>query len=171
MNATEPRLRVGLLCDGPVLQRWQAECLRHVLAVDGVDLVLVVRPTPTRPAPRSLGQRLLRHPWRIALYLRYRRKHFRPAAMAPEDVSALLRDVPAIECTVERRGHGQYFSAEDIARIRTHRPDMLLRFGLTSCGATCWRWPPTGCGASTTAMRSTTAAARRASGNCCAANR
>lgn len=129
MNATEPRLRVGLLCDGAVLQHWQAECLRHVLAVDGVDLVLVVRPTPTPPASRSLGQRLLRHPWRIALYLRYRRKHFKPAAMAPEDMSGVLHGVPAIECTVERRGHGQYFSAQDIARIRAHRPDVLLRFG------------------------------------------
>ncbi|HMQ75756.1 MAG TPA: hypothetical protein PKE21_05285 [Flavobacteriales bacterium] len=129
MNATEPRLRVGLLCDGAVLQRWQAECLRQVLAVEGVGLVLVVRPEPSAAAERSTWQRLRRHPWRITLYLRYRRRHFKPAAMEPVDLTELLQGVPAITCAVEKRGHGQYFRAQDLDRIRAHRPDVLLRFG------------------------------------------
>lgn len=129
MSANQPRLRVGVLCNGPVLQRWQAECLRQVLAVEGVMPVLVVRPaSPVRRRP-GLWQRLRRHPWRMALYLHYRRRHFRPAAMEPEDVSALLQGLPELECAVERRGHGQYFSAADLDRIRAHRPDVLLRFG------------------------------------------
>ncbi len=129
MSTTEPRLRVGVLCDGPVLQRWQAECLRQVLAEEGVGLVLVVRPEPSASAARSTWQRLRRHPWRITLYLRYRRRHFKPAAMEPVDVTELLQGVPQIACAVEKRGHGQYFRTQDLDRIRAHRPDVLLRFG------------------------------------------
>ncbi len=122
-------LRLGLLCNGPVLQRWQAECLRQALAVEGVELVLVVRPAKEQHGPRPLLQRLLQHPWRMALYLHYRRQWFSPPAMAAEDVSATLTGVPELYCMVERHGHAQMFTPADIERIRAHRPDVLLRFG------------------------------------------
>ena len=36
------RLRVGIMCDGPVFQHWQAECIRQVLAVPGVEPVVLI---------------------------------------------------------------------------------------------------------------------------------
>jgi len=122
-------LRVGILCAGEVFQRWQADAIRAVMAVPGVHLVLIVEHERIAvPAP-SLIQRILRHPWRIALYLAWRRRWFKPAAMGTVDLSTDLRDIPRMRCRVEQRGYGQYFGARDIEVLRGKRLDVLLRFG------------------------------------------
>ncbi|MCB0790388.1 MAG: hypothetical protein H6595_11600 [Flavobacteriales bacterium] len=124
-----PTLRVGVMLDGPVVQQWQADCLQHVLDVPGVQLVVCVRKTDTAAPRPSLPQRILRHPWRIALYLRYRRRHFRPPAMREVDIRDRIAGAPTVVCTTTRKGHGEYFSDADLDAIRGHRPDVLLRFG------------------------------------------
>lgn len=122
-------LRIGILCNGTTFQRWQAECIRYVLAVPGVSLVaLVVNDAP--PAQRPMGlARLLRYPWRTALYRQYRKRWFKPPAMAEEDLSSILAGVPKLRCRTVRKGAGEHFTAEDLAAIGALRPDVLLRFG------------------------------------------
>ena len=130
MERTDGRsLRVGILCDGTVFQRWQAESIRGVRAVSGVELVvLVVNDPHPAPAPKML-EGLWQRPWRTALYRRYRHKRFKPAAMDPVDLSTELAHVPLMRCRAEERGHSQYFDAEDLAALRAMQPDVLLRFG------------------------------------------
>ncbi len=122
-------LRVGFLCDSLDLQRWQAECIRRVLAVTGVEPVLVV----TRPATSSvklpLIQQILNYPWRFALYLWYRRKRFHPVGYVREDMSTALAGVPRMECVPVTKGSGQRFEPVDLAAIAVYRPDVLIRFG------------------------------------------
>lgn len=125
----EPTLRIGVLCNGTSFQRWQAECIRQVLAVPGVQLVVLVV-NDTAAAERSgLFARIARHPWSTALYRAYRKRWFRPPAMAEEDLSASLAGVPRIQCRVQRVGGGERFTPGDLDAIRAHRPDVLLRFG------------------------------------------
>ncbi|MEO8067105.1 MAG: hypothetical protein ABI599_05375 [Flavobacteriales bacterium] len=128
-------LRVGILCNGLVFRQWEAEAIRSVQAVPGVRIVLLVEnadtdvnaTAPARKAP--LFKRLLRYPWRMALYLQYRRRFFKPAAMRPVDLSQALSDVARVRCKPERKGISEFFAQGDLDTIAAHAPDVLLRFG------------------------------------------
>ncbi len=114
-------LRVGVLCDGLVFQRWQADSLRAVLAVPGVACAGLIVNGAADTAPRRS--------WRTALYRRYRSRHFKVAAMDTVDLTAELGALPRITCTVEQRGHSQHFTSADLQRLRDLGCDVLLRFG------------------------------------------
>lgn len=125
----EVRLRVGILCDDLRFQRWQAACIRAVHAVPGVELAVVVVNASATSAEQPSIQRILRHPWRTALYRLYRQRWFRPGAMAAEDLPTLLAGVPVMRCVPEVRGHSTYIPAKDLDALRAQAPDVLLRFG------------------------------------------
>lgn len=122
-------LRVGLLLNDLSLQRWQADCLGHLLAVPGVELVVRVMKAPVAVPKPAWHTRLLRYPWKIALYLHYRRRHFHPAAMERVQPDPAIIGIPELFCATERRGHAEYFSEQDLEKVRQFRPDVLLRFG------------------------------------------
>jgi hypothetical protein len=129
---------LGVLCPGPRLRAWERECLRHLLTecdeerisppVPGVDLGLVVVDDAPSERP-SLGRRLRGLARRHALYHLYRRYRFRPEAMRTVDASDLLAGAPTIRCRAIVEGHSQYFTAEDVERIRGFELDVILRFG------------------------------------------
>ena len=120
-------LRVGILCNGAHFQQWQADCIRQVMSVPGVQMAVLVVNEIANEATTPKG--FLDRPWGTALYRTYRRRWFKPAAMAKVDLSHELKSVPVIACRAEQRGSGQYFAEADLERIREHRPDVLLRFG------------------------------------------
>ena len=122
-------LRVGFLCDSLDMQRWQSECIRRVLAVPGVEPVLVVTRPPVAPVKLPLLKRVLNHPWRIGLYMWYRRKRFHPVSYVREDMRPVFAHVPHIQCVPMADGTGQRFEHDDLAAIAAYRPDVLLRFG------------------------------------------
>lgn len=116
------RLRIGILCDGLVFKHWQAECIRRVLAVEGVEPVLVVvqdRSGQARPDPL----------WRHALYRWFKRTRLRAGALQPEDLSAELAGIARITCRPEGARMAQRLSKQDLEIIRGYAPDVLLRFG------------------------------------------
>lgn len=121
-------LRVGILCDGLVFQRWQAEAISKVLEVPGVEpVVLVMNAHPRSPKAKGI-KGLLQHPWHMALFLRYRRS-LRPKAYEQVDLSATLAGIPRVLCSTDRKGPEHRFAQQDLDRIAAHRPDVLLRFG------------------------------------------
>lgn len=123
-------LRIGILCNGTTFRAWEAEAIRKLLAVRGVHVVLLVKNRTTDPAaPTGLVQRALRYPWRMFLYLQYRKRWFKPKALVLEDLGALLASVPVLEVDVERKGFSERFNQRDLSAIAGHRPDVLLRFG------------------------------------------
>jgi len=129
-------LRVGILCNGTIFQRWQAECIRQVMAVPGVDVVVLVVNLPVRQAgevppaaPRTAWQRFRDRHWGTALYRAYRERWNVPDALRMEDLGDDLTNVPRIPCRAEAKGPAQYIAQADLERIRATRPDVLLRFG------------------------------------------
>ncbi|MBK7269647.1 MAG: hypothetical protein IPI07_09065 [Flavobacteriales bacterium] len=122
-------LRVGILCNGGTFQRWQAESIAAVRAEPGVELVLLIERDAETASPKSIWTRALHYPWRTVLYRQYRKHWFRPKAMEPVDLSSELSNVPKIRCRPILRGHAELFEEADLALIRSHRPDVLLRFG------------------------------------------
>jgi len=119
----ELELRVGVLANGPAVQRWQRLALEQLLAVPGVrPVVWVTPPDGKEPDPP-------RDRWRTALYRRWRRTRFDPPAMRPERIDDLLAGVPRLRCGVQRTGHAERFDADDLEAIAAHGPDVLLRLG------------------------------------------
>lgn len=116
------RLRVGIMCDGPVFQHWQAECIRQVLAVPGVEpVVLIVHDKATT----GHRKRSMKH----ALYRWFKNSRLHAKALAPDDLDDLLSGIPKILCRPVGPASAQRFEASDLAAIKRHAPDVLLRFG------------------------------------------
>lgn len=123
-------LRVGIMCNGTMFRAWEAEAIRKLLAVPGVKVVLLVKNRAGGSAAETgLLRRFLRYPWRMFLYLQYRKRWFKPRAMALEDLASLLGTVPIVEVDVERKGFSERFNEHDLSIIAGYRPDVLLRFG------------------------------------------
>ena len=121
----EPSLRIGILCNGHLFQRWQAEAIRHVLSVPGVGIELLVidarvNDPSYKPPKAPIGQ---------FLYRQFRKRFFRPGAMRMEDLSAELGRVEAINSDPDRKGHREFFDKATLDRIKEKKIDVLLRFG------------------------------------------
>lgn len=123
-------IRFGIMCNGKRFQAWQAECLRRLIALDGVEPVLLIIDDEAsqyrrlRAYARKLTDhsRLLWH-----LYSAFGRVGSR--AMRLTDLSGELSDVPAVHCRVSYKGKfSQYFQEKDIEVIREYDPDFIIRF-------------------------------------------
>ena len=112
------------MCGGTRMQKWMAECIRHLVVSGLAEPALLIRDvTPARPHPFSASTFL------YDLYdLHWVRK--RCPATRDVDMAAELGQVPTLDCAVTTRGKwSQYFSAADIETIRRHDLDFILRFG------------------------------------------
>src|SRR5262245_29945402 len=116
------RLRLGILCDGLVFKHWEAECLRQVLAVNGVEPVVLI--TNDKP-PGVSGRGSPKH----ALYRWFKRKRLRARALSPVDLSSELKGIPRLSCRPQGSAMAQRFDNEDLAAIKGYAPDVLLCFG------------------------------------------
>jgi hypothetical protein len=127
------RLRFALLAGGTRFQQWEADCLEQMLAVPGVELALLVldaRP-PASPNPWYRKWKALRH-LNTLLWEFYRRRYIEAALPSRRyvDLSGRLASTPRMEIEIIRRGKfSEYFTAGDIAKIRDHKVDFMIRFG------------------------------------------
>lgn len=115
------RLRFGIMCDGPVLQEWQVGCVDALLALDGVELALLIINADRARPKRSL---------RSAGFSLFLRIAGRPRPARRMDMGERFAGVPSIRCApVAKGGYSQYFTGPDIEVIRGHGLDFILRFG------------------------------------------
>jgi hypothetical protein len=129
--ATHRDIRFGIMCNGMRFQAWQAECLRKLMALDGVEPALIIIDAG---AARHGGiRRYLRKlkSLRRLLWFVYRALGgLVSRAMKTVDMAPDLRGVPGMHCTVRLKGKfSQYFSEDDVAAIREHDLDFIIRFG------------------------------------------
>src|SRR5436190_1292829 len=116
------RLRVGILCEGTLFRHWQAECIRQVLAVEGVEpVVLIVHDK----AAREERKPAMKH----ALYRWFKTNRLRAKALAPDDLTEMLAGVPQLKCRPVGPSSAQQFESDDLAAIKHYAPEVLLRFG------------------------------------------
>lgn len=119
-------LRFGILMNDFEMQRWQEKSISMLLSDSRLKPVLLIIPEkPTSSLPQKKGfQRFDRR----TLYKIYRR-FFHRVEMMDAVRPNWIDDIPVIRCKVEQKGFSQYFTPEDIDRIKSHQPDFLLRFG------------------------------------------
>lgn len=125
-------LRVGVMLDGYVVTAWVAHVLRTIEAEGSGRIELVVF-NAEKHGRLPLLQRI-RNRLRTFLYDRY--YTFDAAYWAsPEspfnacDLSAMLKDRPALKVTPTRKRFVHRFLRKDVAAIKAAKLDVLLRFG------------------------------------------
>ena len=142
--ADRPKLRIGLLLDTPRLLACMARVVDDIRLSNFAELCLIVyNGSASKPAepqrPRSIAARLARlvrnkSARRQLLYYRYTLWDQAHAGITDDplalcDYSTVLAGVPSM--TVEPITHKftHRFPDDAVAAIRSHEPDVLLRFG------------------------------------------
>jgi hypothetical protein len=108
-------LRFGVLCGRDGLLAWQAACVERLVASGLAEPALIARDTGAEPRARPSLARLYLDSWVAP----------RSRALAPAGAASLL-GVPTIECAGLGPG--------EVARVRDHRLDFILRFGFAEVG-------------------------------------
>jgi len=143
------------MCYGTTFPSWEAHVIRQLRQVEGVEISLLIEDAthgpletgiahePALPTPTPLARlrsaywawrEKKRKPiaWPTLLWRGYRlaAKRLRHSQCdVPADLSRVLQEVPVVRCRVRTEGRfSQYFSAEDVAAIRAHELDVILRF-------------------------------------------
>ena len=119
-------LRFAVMCRTTTFAEWQARCLRKLMELGNVEPVLLIRDDGTS---NLLSKARKVRPTKM-LFQFFSRAISRPPALRSVDMTDELADVPRIGCRTIRRGKfSEYFSEEDIERIRESGVDFILRFG------------------------------------------
>ncbi len=127
-TASRQKIRFGVMCFSREFPLWQAQCIRQVMAMDGVELVLLIQEAEASNF-HSFFQRVSRIKWNQFFFQVYNNFLAKPPASHLEDLSNELSTIPMIPCKVLRKGRfSQYFSEEDLETIRGYDLDFILRF-------------------------------------------
>lgn len=115
------------MCNGRTFPRWQADAIRSLLELPGVEVsVLIVR------APKSRFRVIdVLRDWRHLLWTLYEKVyvHRRSRASAPVSLASELGEVPEITCQTEKAGrYGEAFVLPDLEKIQRYDLDLLVRF-------------------------------------------
>jgi hypothetical protein len=83
--------------------------------------------TLTKP---TFIQKLKKYPYRNFLYRAYKRYKLKAASYKRISMESRLKDIDILNCSTIKLGKfSAYFSEQDIAAIKSHNLDFMLRFG------------------------------------------
>lgn len=123
-------IRVAILCKGFSFEAWEAECIREVMRLPFVKIVLLIEEENETVAAPGFFKKLFQYPYRMLLWRLYKRFRLRIPALEITDLSQELSGIPLMKCRPELKGkYSQHFSAADLANVKAHSPDVILRFG------------------------------------------
>jgi hypothetical protein len=126
-------LRIGIMLDSLTSSAWVAKIVEDIQASEFAQIELIVLNTPLPQERPPLGKRLRNH-WKLTLFHRYEqwdyeRNKTTPDAKAAADLSPLLGDIPRITVHPIRKGFTDRIPDDELESIRSHRLDVLFRFG------------------------------------------
>jgi hypothetical protein len=125
ISETNP-LRIAILCNGDYLHHWQEKCIREIQRLPYVKIVVLVKNKSNSFEEDNKQKPLVPPQLLYALYNKFRK----PKAYNNVQVQAVLPDTETIDVVPIQKGRfSDYFSNEDLNRIRNYQPDALLRFG------------------------------------------
>jgi len=126
------KLRIGLLMDTATMPAWSFRMVEEIVHSDYAEIVLII--LNSRPPEKASFTSRLRRNWRHQLYLAFRnyedhRVRVQPDAFERKETGLLFAGVPVIKVNPLRKRFSDYFSAEDLDRIRPYEVDILVRLG------------------------------------------
>ncbi len=122
-------MRFGVLCNGPIFQRWQLEAIQHLVAGGHTCELLLVN--ANQPVAPGFVEKLVKYPYSKLLVRLWFRYLMKPAAKELADISGLNLVVPRISCFTFKKGYAEYFNEADLATIKSFKLDFILRFGFS----------------------------------------
>ncbi|MCC5794981.1 MAG: hypothetical protein JJT85_09640 [Chromatiales bacterium] len=144
-----PPLRVGLLLDSDINLFWVRPILEAISRDPGLALCIAIYNAGTtgfiEPA-RSPWQRLRHNRFLHNRVIRLERWKDQAALARYQrtDISDLLKTVPSLSILPEQTRYTDRLAKDDLARIRQHAPDLLLRFGFRILRGAILDLPPYG---------------------------
>jgi len=119
-------LRFGIICNGSTLERWQAECVGHLVDNELATLNLIIVDDGSWAASRTL----LKTEPRRWIYTLFRMSWFKVEPRRHVDMSSTFEGVPALHPGIITKGKfSQYFDEDSMERLRSADLDFVLRFG------------------------------------------
>ncbi|MDP2236761.1 MAG: hypothetical protein Q8J88_10035 [Bacteroidales bacterium] len=121
------KLTFGILVNGPIIEKWQAEVITLLLN-EGHKLTLIVQ-NDNPQIKQSFIKRLQNYPWNRFVFRVWHRFLFKPLSKQPFDISSLYGETKVLYCQTIQNGIKQLFDTKDVQFIKQNQLDFLLRFG------------------------------------------
>lgn len=121
-------LRFGVMCTASGLSDFARRCIGHITQ-DGLaePALLILDESPARPG--SIGTRIKKSLLLDGNLWALQSKLFPLSRIPAYRLGPLPTDVPRIACKTERKGKwSEYFTPADVATIRSHDLDFILKF-------------------------------------------
>jgi hypothetical protein len=132
-GAVQPCLRVGLLIDSLRQPQWVRTIIEDIQSSNFSRLSLIVENGDVDRPERGRLRKIVKNRQRLAyvLYTRIDERLFRkgPDAFTEVSIADLVSDVPTMRVTPIKKRFSDYFREEDVAAIRQHDLDVVLRLG------------------------------------------
>jgi len=123
------KLRFAVMCDGTHLAKWQAKCIRELIASELAEPALLIQPAHTETKAdlfKRFKSQVNKLPFYIYNLFWVKR---RSKAHQSEDCNDILGNLPVVTCATEKIGkYRERFSNEDISHIAAMKLDFILRF-------------------------------------------
>ena len=129
MDDKEKKIRIAILCRGYDFDSWEADCIREVLSLPFVEIVLLIAEPAEVKQSNGIVNKLIHYPYRNFLWRYFKRYRLKISSYKQVSLKNELEKISLIYCNTELKGkYAQYFSAKDLTLIKTHKPDVILRF-------------------------------------------
>lgn len=122
-------LRFAVMVNSMEVQKWQYDSIESLVKEHTSKPVLIIVQDKTSAIKPSFWRRLVEYPWQNILFRKYYQYFFKPLAFKTKSLKELVKEVPVIKCQVKKRKVSEYFTEEDIAIIKSYKPDFILKFG------------------------------------------
>ena len=129
MDDKEKKIRVAILCRGYDFDSWEADCIREVLSLPFVEIVLLIAEPAEVKQSNGIVNKLIHYPYRNFLWRYFKRYRLKIDSYKQVSLKNELEKISLVYCNTELKGkYAQYFSAKDLTLIKSHKPDVILRF-------------------------------------------
>lgn len=124
------KIRVAVMCDSFLLEKWMADALRQIVNENYGEIVLTILNDSPVSEPKNIGSRLVSYKWSRLLWNRFHKRYGKVQSVLSEDISDILSKIALIKVHPVVKGkHSQHFPPSAIEEIQKHQPDVILRFG------------------------------------------
>lgn len=122
-------MKFAIMVNSMQLQKWQAEVIKSLMNVENVSPWLIVMKESDNEKGQNIFKRLLRYPWQNILFKLYYRYFLKPDNFQAVNLLDLIPNVPVIKVIPRKKKISEYFSDEEIERIKSYEVDFIIKFG------------------------------------------
>lgn len=139
MEEPPSTLTFGVMCHGTTFDDWQAQCIRELREMEGVELDLLIIDDTGDDTGGGLKGKFtalknysektdLSTAVNQAAWFLHNQPFDGPSARSQTDLSEEIETADRIHCDVREDGFSQYFYEDDLETIQSYELDFVLRF-------------------------------------------